>query len=574
MIDYSEDNPLKLLIRRQGSVAVPAFLHSLPSAVLSVIILYLDEWAPYFREDYGFLEVNRSQLWAVTTGLMFSLLMFRTKLAWSRFWEGTGLLHQMRGEWFDTVSNLITFSISAKASKPKEVDEFRHTVVRIMSLCHGNALEEISDGQFQMESLDTGGLSDNVLLFLNDADTKYHFNKVEVMLHLLQSLITDSYDKGILKIPPPILSRVYQTISRGFVNLLNAKKIQDTRFPFPFAQVITILLIIDTFLVPLMLASVLKSKILCAVMTGLPMWGCFCLLLISQQLENPFGVDDNDLPLQHFQTEMNNCLMMLLHPRTDIIAKIDSSRCEMNFQKLREAHTLTFDKTELSLDRPVPARMQTKRLSELCAQVSDVSQSNEAPGKSPVSGNTERQPADRQSLTWAPAVANQSNRDTTHSTSNFFASGTLEMEIAVNDVGVEPISAHRNIPRSEATLLATMRPKDIMPRDRPSQTMGDLGGSVRPKDIATGRDRASPTPSELAVSDAPLHALDLHPLLAKATTELVLSLQHWTRHVESQVEDLNSNSFALKKALQQFGESIPTLGASKESSSRHGCKAV
>merc|ERR1712176_122073 len=113
------------------------------------------------------------------------------------------------------------------------------------------------------------------------------------MLHLLQSLITDSHDKGILKIPPPILSRVYQTISRGFVNLLNAKKIQDTKFPFPFAQVITILLIIDTFLVPLMLASILKSKILCAIMTGLPMWGCFCLLFISQQLENPFGIDDN-----------------------------------------------------------------------------------------------------------------------------------------------------------------------------------------------------------------------------------------------------------------------------------------
>ena len=31
----------------------------------------------------------------------------------------------------------------------------------------------------------------------------------------------EALDDGVLKIPPPILSRVYQTISRGFVNLLN-----------------------------------------------------------------------------------------------------------------------------------------------------------------------------------------------------------------------------------------------------------------------------------------------------------------------------------------------------------------
>ena len=31
------------------------------------------------------------------------------------------------------------------------------------------------------------------------------------------------------RVQPPILSRVYQTLSRGFVNLLNAKKIADTR---------------------------------------------------------------------------------------------------------------------------------------------------------------------------------------------------------------------------------------------------------------------------------------------------------------------------------------------------------
>ena len=37
------------------------------------------------------------------------------------------------------------------------------------------------------------------------------------------------------------------------------------------------------------------------------------------ELENPFGLDDNDLPLDHFQQEMNSCLLMLLHENSDLI---------------------------------------------------------------------------------------------------------------------------------------------------------------------------------------------------------------------------------------------------------------
>ena len=31
--------------------------------------------------------------------MMIDMLSFRTRQALGRFWEGTGLLHQMRGEW-------------------------------------------------------------------------------------------------------------------------------------------------------------------------------------------------------------------------------------------------------------------------------------------------------------------------------------------------------------------------------------------------------------------------------------------------------------------------------------------
>lgn len=37
--------------------------------------------------------------------------------AMERFWEGTGLLHQMRGEWFDAVSCCVTFTRGSIATR-------------------------------------------------------------------------------------------------------------------------------------------------------------------------------------------------------------------------------------------------------------------------------------------------------------------------------------------------------------------------------------------------------------------------------------------------------------------------
>merc|ERR1719478_420593 len=152
-------------------------------------MLYMDEWAPGLREDLGISELGKSTVWNASISVLSILLGFRTGQAFSRFWEGTGLLHQMRGEWFDTVSNCVTFSISAKKSKPVEVVRFRHCLVRLMSRCHGSALEEIAENSFQIEAIDTFGLDFGTLNHLKVCYDDHGFNKVEVMLHLVQSLI-------------------------------------------------------------------------------------------------------------------------------------------------------------------------------------------------------------------------------------------------------------------------------------------------------------------------------------------------------------------------------------------------
>ena len=60
------------------------------------------------------------------------LVVFRTGQAYNRFWDGSTLTHQMRGDWFDAASSIISFTRTSKADSTK-LWEFRQIVVRLFS---------------------------------------------------------------------------------------------------------------------------------------------------------------------------------------------------------------------------------------------------------------------------------------------------------------------------------------------------------------------------------------------------------------------------------------------------------
>merc|ERR1740121_244624 len=341
MIDYEESWLIPLLFKLEGSVYIRSAVWSVPAALatLGLVIVFRDQ--PDMTKgtfmDMELEDLAKSQIWTAVTAVLAFMVTFRTRQGLSRFWEGTGLLHQMKGEWFDTVSNCVTFTIASKFDDNDRVLGFRHAIVRLMSLCHASALEEIASMGSQMETIDVLGLNTATLSHLKDCVENHKFNKVEVLLHLVQSLITNAHHENILRIPPPILSRAYQTISRGYVNLLNTKKITDTKFPFPYVQLITLLLFVHTLLTPLIVAMTIQSVILAPIIAFLPVFGTHSMNFIAIELEDPFGMDDNDLPLAAFQEEMNNCLLMLLHPNTDLIAGINHDRCVTDFYELKNS---------------------------------------------------------------------------------------------------------------------------------------------------------------------------------------------------------------------------------------------
>merc|ERR1719181_653734 len=105
---------------------------------------------------------------------------------------------------------------------------------------------------------------------------------------------------------------------------------------------------IQCVLTPLMITSLLTTRVWACIFTFIPIHAMFSVNYVGVELENPFGTDDNDLPLAHFQSEMNKCLMMLLHESADLIAGVSDNRCITDFERLVDSMEHHGDMLEMS----------------------------------------------------------------------------------------------------------------------------------------------------------------------------------------------------------------------------------
>merc|ERR1719487_2578619 len=96
-----------------------------------------------FFEDYNVSEGRVSQAWYSISFLFCFLVVFRTQQAYSRFWEGVTLLHQLKGNWLSAMSCTFAFC-SMKPEKADDVAQFQHLLARLMSLLHCSALQEVA----------------------------------------------------------------------------------------------------------------------------------------------------------------------------------------------------------------------------------------------------------------------------------------------------------------------------------------------------------------------------------------------------------------------------------------------
>jgi len=241
--------------------------------------------------------------------VMVFILYNRSNTAYDRWWEGGTLLQKTRGEWFNAYSSVMSFT-STRPEMQQEVESYCHLVARLMSLLMCCGLQQVSpnrDRPFEIIGLD--GIDPESIDFLNSAP-----DKVEIILQWIQRSMVLHAQSGVLPVPPPILSRAFQEISRGIVNLQNARKIADFPYPYPLAQISMILQLLHWAMMPIWAALAVPRgwAVLVAFFSIFVLW---CIHFNALDLEFPFGNQANDLPMHEMQQDWNNSICTLLDKR-------------------------------------------------------------------------------------------------------------------------------------------------------------------------------------------------------------------------------------------------------------------
>lgn len=260
----------------------------------------------------GDINTVISQAWFAMASVVGFLIVFRTQQGYSRYWEGASLLQSVKACWLNATSNLISFC-TPDPELQDEAIKFQHLLVRLVSLLHCSSLQSVSymeDNDFEI--IDASGLSQDFL----DHIRLHEDNKCFIVLQALQQLIVDNIRKGVIDIAPPIVSRVFQELSNGIVAVTNVRKITDIPFPFPYAQLVVVMLLTSWIATPLVCGYLMQSPYWAAALTFIGQFGFWSINYIAAEIEMPFGDDKNDLPIAEMQREMNECLRLLMNPLT------------------------------------------------------------------------------------------------------------------------------------------------------------------------------------------------------------------------------------------------------------------
>jgi hypothetical protein len=136
---------------------------------------------------------------------------------------------------------------------------------------------------------------------------------------VIQGVIEEIRAKS-LDTPPPIVSRFFQEISNGKMGFRQAHKVAMVPFPFPFAQMVSLLLMIVYFVMPLYIECFTMNRIFTPFLCfTIPV--CYCgLNRVAVELEEPFGTDWNDVDIEVRHEEF---LMMLV----DVLRANTSAPC-------------------------------------------------------------------------------------------------------------------------------------------------------------------------------------------------------------------------------------------------------
>lgn len=350
----SYSDSLKVVLRTRGSVLVSSLPWAFLSATIGVVSMLIRKDLFFFNPWWAAAVDHPFALQVF--GVMFAFLITnRVAAAISRWWDGMSTVSQMLLKWHDSEVFVLGYlkkdmKLMLLQQARTDLDEGarRYVTGRIKQLCdlrddlihwfsllnaislstlkHGEdgCMASItckvldcswlekgftkSKGMCKMAKLKkeftTGLENDQTLGYIGPItpEEQKQLASVDEKPALIVQWITEamilSDSEALLNIPPPLAGRAHMRMADAMQAYNDAYRLAAVPYPFPLAQMVSVLMHCFVFLMPVVIEKFTQAWILtpalCFLVT-LSYWG---LNSVAMELENPFGEDINDLPLK------------------------------------------------------------------------------------------------------------------------------------------------------------------------------------------------------------------------------------------------------------------------------------
>jgi ion channel-forming bestrophin family protein len=281
--------------RFKGSVIPVVLVRTIFCGAFSLLIsgLYFYKW-PVSQPILG------SVIPSIVLGL---LLVFRTNTAYDRFWEG----RKLWGSTVNTIRNLAwQFSVSIKEVEPGDRDRkiqglrllAAFAIAKKLHLRCEPASEElkpwVSPSQYQ------------VLQNTQNMPLK--------ITHWLGDYLQQEYNRGLLNVNQ--LASIHTLMTRLMDNVGGCERILKT--PIPPAYVIHLNQLILLYCLMLPFQVVKEIGFWTGIFVAIVSFALFGIEEIGVEIENPFGYDHNDLPLDKICQGIENNIEEFIAGQTNI----------------------------------------------------------------------------------------------------------------------------------------------------------------------------------------------------------------------------------------------------------------
>ena len=232
------------------------------------------------------------------------LLVFRTNSAYDRWWEG-------RKHWGNLVNNCRNLAIVTHTTLPKDDYYNRHRLaVLISNFC------------IAMKDHLRSGVKLEALIQLSDNDKEEYSRKSHIpnfIAYQVHQLVMDARNRGELS---DIELLNFKPHTQSLLDILGAcERIKKTPIPFSYEIFIKSFVLVYSFLLPITLVPLFGYMAIPIVM--LVFFAFMGLEMMAAEIEDPFGLDDNDLPTgQIAKTISDNVFELLEASKQTVIEEV------------------------------------------------------------------------------------------------------------------------------------------------------------------------------------------------------------------------------------------------------------